>query len=249
MLDSEGLEWWPSRGTLIALLRHGSRAGFLSKGKLDVVDHDVDIMVGISSHAEWSLIRRSILDKLVDRGWSHCFERYSTGVPEGMMEHQLARGDLFLCVRQNPRVTLDIATYLSQGSVAYAQRYCVYHHATALSCWIPHENTFRGSRGRLRVSAIRPLGRCKAGSFSVPCPHRPLETLRAMMPENYSASCIALPDVPQRQKRSLYDSDNAEWLSEGLTQEDVAVLRAKAADLDREGYKSMTPYFSRCRWP
>ena len=35
---------------------------------------------------------------------------------------------------------------------------------------------------------------------------------------NFTAGCIALPDIPHRQERNLYDSDKAEWLSEGLTQ-------------------------------
>lgn len=51
-------------------------------------------------------------------------------------------------------------------------------------CYIPRDaGTLRGGQGRLRSSAIRPLGRCKAGHISVPCPHKPLETLQATMPE------------------------------------------------------------------
>lgn len=48
-------DWFPYSGTLISLLRHGGRSGMLSNGKVDVVDHDVDIMVGTTSEAEWCL--------------------------------------------------------------------------------------------------------------------------------------------------------------------------------------------------
>lgn len=48
-------DWFPYSGTLIGLLRHGARSGMLSNGKVDVVDHDVDIMVGTTSEAEWCL--------------------------------------------------------------------------------------------------------------------------------------------------------------------------------------------------
>ena len=251
VLDSEGLEWWPCRGTLIALLRHGRRSGLLSNGKLDVVDHDVDIMVGIPSHAEWSLVRSSIVEKLVDRGWSHCFERYSVSAQIGDVGHWLARGDLFLCLRTDPKVTLDIATYITEGPLAYAQKYCLQSTAlTAPVCWIARDSTFRGNQGRLRVSSIRPLGRCKAGSFSVPCPRKPLDTLRAtMISVNFTGSCVAWPDVRERRERNLYGSDQADWLSKGLTQEDVDILKGRAAHLHQAGYMSMTPYLglSSCR--
>ncbi|CAE7656659.1 unnamed protein product, partial [Symbiodinium pilosum] len=81
--------------------------------------------VGVSSHDEWSRIRVSILDKLQKRGWGTCFERYSVSAPIGSAAYQRARGDLFLCARKDPKVTLDIATYITEGSIAYAQKYCL----------------------------------------------------------------------------------------------------------------------------
>ena len=248
VFDSEGLEWWPCRGTLIALLRHGKRSGVLSKGKLDVVDHDVDIMVCVSSHEKWAEQRLSVEKKLQERGWSHCFERYSASESYEGHQYHFARGDLWLCTRTDPKVTLDIATYIIDGPIAYAQKYCLpsSHSALRSRCWFPqNDGTFRGSRGRLRISAIRPLKRCKAGHLSVPCPREPLETLRATMTVNFTGSCVALPDIEQRLERDLYDSDKDAWLSEGLTKEDVEILRQRAADLDKEGYLSMTPYL-RC---
>ncbi|OLQ04133.1 hypothetical protein AK812_SmicGene12848 [Symbiodinium microadriaticum] len=232
VFDSEGLEWWPCRGTLIALLRHGKRSGVLSKGKLDVVDHDVDIMVCVSSHEKWAEQRLSVEKKLQERGWSHCFERYSASESHEGHQYHFARGDLWLCTRTDPKVTLDIATYIIDGPIAYAQQYCLpsSHSALRSRCWFPqNDGTFRGSRGRLRVSAIRPLKRCKAGHLSVPCPREPLETLRATMNVNFTGSCVALPDIEQRLERDLYDSDKDAWLSEGLTKEDVEILRQRAA--------------------
>ena len=111
----------------------------------------VDVMVGVSSHAEWSRVRLSILDRLMDRGWSHCLERYSVSASDSEMEYQLARGDLFLCVRTNPRVTLDIATYLTEGPVAYAQKRfgCYWKHVQRPS------SKGQGSVGVVRSSSAR----------------------------------------------------------------------------------------------
>jgi len=55
---------------------------------------------------------------------------------------------------------------------------------------------------------------------------------------------LALPDVVKRQQRG-YLTDEP-WLRSGLTLEDVEVLRRRAAQLDAEGYMSMTPYFGSC---
>lgn len=41
-------DWFPYSGTLIALLRHGLRSGHLDAVR-DVVDHDVDVLVGVTS--------------------------------------------------------------------------------------------------------------------------------------------------------------------------------------------------------
>ncbi|CAE7350956.1 unnamed protein product, partial [Symbiodinium pilosum] len=106
--------------------------------------------------------------------------------------------------------------------------------------------TFYQSRGKLRASAIEPMGRCKAGTIPVPCPRRPMETLRAMLPPGSNASCLALPDVESRKNRGKHESDRDDWLSEGLTREDVDILRARAADLNRQGFMSMLPYIDFC---
>ena len=47
-------------------------------------------------------------------------------------------------------------------------------------CYVPWDaGTFRYAHGRLRKKAIHPMRRCRAGHFSVPCPAKPLETLKA----------------------------------------------------------------------
>ena len=237
------LEWWPSRGTLIALLRHGKRSGLLSNGKVDAVDHDVDVMLALPSLQDWPSIRASIHKKLVERGWHSCIGRRSTR--ETYWAWANAHDDVLMCARRNPTITLDIFTYITDGPVVYAQKYCIPRERGS-GCWFPHDGTFHRGHGKLRVSAIRPLGQCKAGSLSVPCPRKPLEALKASAALFTNISCVALPDVADRIQ---YDSDHHarnSWLAEGLKQEDVDVLRARAAQLRREGYMSMAPYIENC---
>ena len=210
------------------------------------MDHDVDVMVGLASHRDWPNFHSSVQQMLVQRGWHNCVEWYSTSATQrssGSLAHGLSRADLLMCTRKNPKVSLDIATYITEGSVAYAQKYCVAGHGIS-GCWYPHEGTLYQGLGKLRTSAIRPLGRCKAGSISVPCPRKPMEILKAVLPMDSNASCLALPDVEKRRQRQTRGREGQ--LFRELTQEDVDILRSRAAELDREGFMSMTPYLDAC---
>ena len=234
------LEWWVARGTLIALLRHGKRSGLLSNGKVDAVDHDVDLMLALPSLQQWPSIRASIHKKLVERGWQSCIGRHSTHDTD--LAWANAHDDLLMCVKRNPTIYLDIFTYITDGSVVYAQKYCI----QGSGCWFPNEGTFSGGHGKLRVAAIRPLGQCKAGSLSVPCPRKPLEALKASAPTYTNVSCVALPDVADRIQYDSYHHARNSWLAQGLKQEDVDILRSRAFQLHRDGYMSMTPFFENC---
>lgn len=57
-----------------------------------------------------------------------------------------------------------------QGTPTYAPR---------RGCYVPRgAGTLQHGLGRLRKSAIHPMRQCRAGHFSVPCPAKPLETLK-----------------------------------------------------------------------
>ncbi|CAK9009382.1 unnamed protein product [Durusdinium trenchii] len=252
ILEEEGLDWFPYSGTLIALLRHGLRSGHLDAVR-DVVDHDVDVLVGVTSAEAWQTVRWNILHKLEQRGWDNCFSRTSVDAPSGDPKAALAREDLLLCTRTNPRISLDMGSYILGDRSIYVQRYCVGDvMGQDWGCYIPRLGTLRTRGGRLPRAAIYPLQRCKCGSFSVPCPARPLEVLKATMPGwNFSEHCLPLPDIAQRRaRRDGSEADQADeedsWVAEGLTAEDVQVLRDRAVELEKAGYMSMLPYFSTC---
>ena len=60
----------------------------------------------------------------------------------------------------------------------------------------------------IRKTSIYPMARCKAGHFSVPCPRKPLDVLRVVMPGwNFTEHCLALPDVALRQQRGYEDDE------------------------------------------
>lgn len=81
IMEEAGVDWFPYEGTLIALLRHGFRSGELSNGKQDVVDHDVDVLVGVISETHWLQLRWFINNKL--RHWAQ------TPLGQGVNKHRL----------------------------------------------------------------------------------------------------------------------------------------------------------------
>ncbi|CAE7617407.1 SHL2 [Symbiodinium natans] len=80
--------WWPIKGSAIAMLRHGAWHGNLAKGKVDIVDIDMDFSILVGSPALWFKICVFLTDFLISKGWEGCshhtFGWYLSGHgPEG----------------------------------------------------------------------------------------------------------------------------------------------------------------------
>lgn len=252
--QKELLEWWPCRGTLIALMRHGARSGELVHG-VDVVERDIDVMVGVASEDHWLQLGRLIETALLQRGWDRCWTKQSASEATGLQRS--TRKDLLYCVRRTPAyVMLDVTSYVSDEALddVYIHRIC----DGTDSCWIPAVGPLQQAAGRLAKSAIRPLQRCLAQDRPVPCPNRPLETIKAMSHSGLSPRCIALPDKALQPPGQPAGAAGAAGAAAGgpggspesgevpLQLEDVELLRSRALDLDRRGFQSMLPYFSNC---
>lgn len=68
-LDAAGpQEYWPTEGTLIALLRYGSLPGKLSQGKVDVVDKDIQFMLLAQTEDEFSAFVERVRSHILARG-------------------------------------------------------------------------------------------------------------------------------------------------------------------------------------
>eukprot|EP00927_Polykrikos_kofoidii_P077452 TRINITY_DN74393_c0_g1_i1.p1 TRINITY_DN74393_c0_g1~~TRINITY_DN74393_c0_g1_i1.p1 ORF type:complete len:583 (-),score=73.06 TRINITY_DN74393_c0_g1_i1:51-1799(-) len=294
VLDSfgSGIHWWPCRGTLIALLRHGARSGSLSRGLVDVVERDIDVMLGIPDEVVWIGIGHEINRLLKERGWSGCWTKTSATELSRLKDE--TRRDILYCVRTDPAyILLDITSYITgvPGPSVFVHRVCGARAAAVgtaetagvieaalgamdgmgivanaaerdsggggdrsgssagmvdigLNCTVPSNiGPLRYGGGVLRRDAIYPLGRCRASDFAVPCPHLPLETIRAMAHSSLSASCVALPTVVGR---DLEEHATRQLNEKGLCAEDVGILRERSAWLEALGYQSMAPLFEAC---
>lgn len=72
VLESNQVQYFPSRGTLIGLVRYGDLQGKLSGFKVDVVDRDMDWMVHVDSADSWFHLAQQISASLLDKGWHSC---------------------------------------------------------------------------------------------------------------------------------------------------------------------------------
>lgn len=130
---------------------------------------------------------------------------------------------------------LDVTSYIIGEDFVYVHRVC-----RETFCEFPSVGPLKSVDGRLRRDAIQPLRRCLAKDRTVPCPARPLETIKAMAHSALKPNCIALPD------KALQNSTQKSSLQSGLSLEDVEILKRRSEELDRRGFQSMTPYFQAC---
>ena len=73
LLSSIGVEWWPTEGTLIGILRYGHNFARddLSFAPLGT-DSDIDIMVRVDDDQDWDDLRSTIKEMLSLAGWARC---------------------------------------------------------------------------------------------------------------------------------------------------------------------------------
>jgi len=254
------VEWWPCRGTLIALLRHGQRSGMLSRGLRDVPERDIDVMLGVDDEAAWQDLAPVIEQRLQALGWDRCWTK--TSVDSSSALRDAARRDLLYCIRQSPAyMLLDVTSYLNLPSSPslFVHRICgsgngnsnnssssftAEHVVAGRGCAVPGGiGPLQAAAGILSKSSVLPLGRCRAGNISVPCPRRPLDTILAMVHSGLDASCIALPTAHGRDPEDVWTQRLRESL---LNADDVHILRRRSEQLEAAGFLSMAPYFEIC---
>eukprot|EP00931_Biecheleriopsis_adriatica_P075502 TRINITY_DN49350_c0_g1_i1.p1 TRINITY_DN49350_c0_g1~~TRINITY_DN49350_c0_g1_i1.p1 ORF type:complete len:222 (+),score=41.63 TRINITY_DN49350_c0_g1_i1:181-846(+) len=211
-------------------------------------------MLGVADEEEWEFVGRAIERELKSLGWSRCWTKPSS--VDGSAMQFAARRDLLYCVRLEPAyMMLDVTSYITGTPEPHVFVHRVCGPAVADSpkypaisagpgCAVPENvGPLRHGGGVLAKSAIHPLGRCRAQSISVPCPHRPLETIRAMVHSGLDPGCIALPDARGREPEDQWTKRLA---TEGLRADDVRILRERSKRLDELGFQSMTPFFENC---
>mmetsp|Transcript_118055 Transcript_118055/g.270810 ORF Transcript_118055/g.270810 Transcript_118055/m.270810 type:complete len:369 (-) Transcript_118055:286-1392(-) len=259
-LEGLGLEWWPCRGTLIALMRYGSSEATLSDGTRHVVERDIDVMIKINGAEHYAWIARKIEIELRSRGWLGCFAKTSATWEQEPL--WATRKDLLYCIKNQPYfMLLDASTYLysDDGTEIF-----VHEHRTRNGTRFVPPSVGPLSRvgGVLPSRALRPFQKCQAFQRTCPCPQQPNVTLRAMLLSDWvrrvcrEARSWYAPEVHRFTTGLQYcwrqRQDWSQIAFENLLPGQMSMvhlldgLHRHGAVIERNGCVSMTRYLGQC---
>jgi len=243
------VDFVPIQGTLISLLRYGAfPAGRLSDGKWDVVDNDAEILIVLDHEDDLDIVGPSISLALEARGWPPCINPHFRKFVCFSLRHAIP------CKMEIYAATKDVnlhAVFFSRSCTAVGM--CKYSRGFPFQYW----------DGRMPIDIIYPLGRCRIGSGlqDIFCPNMPLELLRGWNMGEYSnqsvvafskdlhrsqmwrgrldfsKACLALPVLSKDRDRG--DSRNQRLQRDGLSVEDLRLLKGYARALQRQGFASL----------
>lgn len=238
VLQAADVEFFPTQGTLIGLVRYGELHGNLSAGKVDVVDRDMDFMVRADTLASWFGAVKRISDGLLARGWFYCM-LLSSDADSLVWAGQLSR---MKCIRSKPFLAVaDFEAYSVDGE-ALQTGFCECQHLISTSIdgfFTKHGCSCSGAA--FTLENVLPLQPCRFYQQTTPCPRRPAAYLAELYP---TGRCFAIPTVTQF--RAPNDARNSRLITEGLNASDVHLLRRMAAKLHKGGHASFLEEFEHC---
>jgi len=247
------VEWWPTDGTLLALLRYGDLRGHLTNGKVDVVDRDLDFMVGVHNESDWEDVQHlfpSLLEYNAAPDDVECGARIDGRTQRHFLASQfvLDSVECTYCAGErasqrhfNPRacVVVSMQRYLidSRKRVAIVQRIC---NETGGCVTVSDAAPLQHWRGELPLRLLRPFGLCRGpGGASLPCPRSAVAVLSLLNEGEHAAggaSCLAFPFITG--ERQADDERNWRLLDEGLDTRDLDMLVRFSHGLASHGFAS-----------
>lgn len=262
--------FFPTSGTLIALMRYGELVGTLPGQRLDFVDNDLDwfIMIPGSEPEAWETLFipciHSALGAPMFNNDGHLFhhqpqEKLPLVSRSGAdWDCRDATADRPLSSRGMPEVPPKDAALLSSDYfqcrrvppadmiVDLMEQIVVVDLVRLLV--MPGDGQAgevlggwdRG--GRIPLNFFFPVARCRMKDLTVPCPGKSLHFLQ--LREGYgNFDCCALPLVTA--DRCSYHPENLRLLRSGLSQDDVRALYNTAMELNQSGFQSFLSEHSR----
>ena len=235
-----GLEgrFFPSEGTLIALVRYGKMAFDLG-GAVDHVDKDIDMKIFVRSQLEFLLKKKCItsyLENLKNGGWSCSEPVYVSDSPTGTGEPWF-----FGCIVSRREggfetfgstVELHVGRFFVAGDTIRMARNC----STNGFCRKLQDEL--GSVKRLWL----PAAKCRAYDTWVPCPKSPQAMMqRSKEHSDHFRGHVALPAVAV--ERCAFHPGTVRLIQRGLRPHHMVKLRRQALLLHRGGWASFYSFW------
>jgi len=240
VLKRLGVEYWPTQGTLVALMRYGAMMGRLSKGKVDVVDHDMDFMVRVEHLEHWFNLATSVTSSMLERGWEWCeLELGLFPLVCIIVEPFYHRVEFGPYVKEGPNIHLSPA-----GSFVRASEP---KYTPPSLDGLPDSGLERLLGRQLSAQLVYPLRYCRGYDESVMCPHDGVQLLRELYAlESWADNCFAVPVFTS--KRNMKDARNVHLSTEGLEKIDLAILSKRATELACGGWVSFRGELRQCNF-
>ena len=241
-LNEMGVEWWPSEGTLIGMLRWGDNFGEVDDGVL-CSDTDIDIMVRVRNEKEWNEIKNKFSQKLLsDKMWKECIpHNHNIGI---------SRKPKFTCYTyhkfgerlnsDDTNIHIDLHSYFvdEKNNIICMDPVCLENPEICRNKY-PFQKwggvaPYRG----LIVDKNGKFGQSKFDDMVVPSPYHPIEILSLWNDGEYGdGNDLHLPKGNYCFKRKWIKNDYV------LTANDRSKLRNISKNLYREGYASFSSYY------
>jgi len=229
ILQDMELEWWPTEGTLIGMLRYGSNFAYLPSIGYIATDTDIDIMVRVRSDEDWDFIKKKIEDKVTMlKDFSNCTHYYA-GNEEGPHDKMVCHTPYFL---GGDDIHVDIHRYIVNEVENYAFTNTQTSSLTyPFQIWnnkIPYKGVITDSDGKFRV--------VKFEDISLPCPYKAEDILNSWNDKEYLKGQLRYPvGGVYKLSNGLYGFTEHEHI---LTLEDKAYLHRTWCELEKGGFET-----------
>ena len=218
--QQQEIDFWPTEGSLVGLLRYGGLSGYLGEGRMDLVDNDIDFMIGVQSDRDWNVLLPTLITTLTEKGWEGC-------VVSSTAQHlPSSRRDRLRCFKggfsYRYLVKVDIHSFIvvKKDSIGFNHRW----FDADTQQWNYGGYPFDAWDGRLPLHLLYPFSRCKCYDRVLNCPNKAVALLTKWNNYEYDkAGCLALPltrtnrreqDVILEHSRKLHDQGFASFLRE-----------------------------------
>ena len=228
LLTSLGVEWWPTEGTLIGILRYGSNfaRNDLSFAPLGT-DLDIDVMVRIDDDQDWKDLRSTIKEKLDLAGWTTCQNQGVEGSEDGKLTcNTFHTVDSELWIEP---LHLDLHRYMVDSTENLAFMTRTKTHGYPFQYW--------GNSIKYRGGLVDDHGRFGVALYDdtpVPCPLNALELLSHWNNGEYSNIRWPFGGCTKSKNDRLIGHENPIKLNN----EDERILREIWDQLYQKGYVS-----------
>jgi hypothetical protein len=244
LLNRMGLEWWPTEGTLIGVLRYGGNFAKLPSIGYIATDTDIDIMVRAESDEHWKVVSETLSKQITQLpGFKACRLMRAANQPN-VLDKMKCYTDDYIFTSEGKVPGYDIHTDIHRYVVNEKDNYA-YTNSSSTGLYYPFQ--YWNNKIPYRGCICDDNGKFKKAIFNsidIPCPFQATQILQHWNGGEYSASQVAIPAGGIIKRDNVYKFVNNE--REGalpINDLDREYLEKISQKLHNRGYASFYSSF------